>query len=60
MLGGGKWNRRFFSIQSTDLVYQADENAPIKGSVDLKVIKNASVLLHPHRILQRSRMAIAK
>jgi len=37
MLGGGKWNRRFFSIQGTDLIYQTDDKAPIKGSVDLKV-----------------------
>ena len=35
--GGGKWNRRFFSVKGTDLIYQADETAPVKGTVDLKV-----------------------
>jgi hypothetical protein len=53
--GGGKWNRRFFSVKGTDLIYQADEMAPIKGTVDLKVKRRGRVSAHKERGLSIKR-----
>jgi hypothetical protein len=47
--GGGKWKRRFFSVKGTDLIYQADETAPVKGTVDLKVKRRGRLLAHKVR-----------
>ena len=47
--GGGKWNRRFFSVKGTDLIYQADETAPVKGTVDLKVKRRGRLSVHKER-----------